>query len=57
MSLLQAPAETFNFMVLGFSVILGLLSLYVLSLAVRFRNSERDLELLEGVEVEEDSTS
>jgi hypothetical protein len=57
MSLLQAPAETFNFMVLGFSVILGMLFLYVLSLAVRFRNSERDLKLLQEVEVEEDLTS
>ena len=55
MFLLQAPAETFNYMVLGFSVILGVLILYILSIAVRFRNLQRDMRLLEEVEVERDS--
>ncbi|MFN2303667.1 MAG: hypothetical protein ACK2TV_08030 [Anaerolineales bacterium] len=55
MFLQQAPAETFNYMVLGFSVILSVLILYILSIVVRFRNLKRDINLLEEVEVEKDS--
>ena len=54
MSLQQAPAETFNYMVLGFSVILSVLFLYILSLAVRFRNLMRDLMVMKEIEVKED---
>jgi hypothetical protein len=50
MNLLQAPAETFNYMVLGFSVILGVTFLYILSLVVRIRNLKRDLPLLQEVD-------
>lgn len=46
----EAPADTFNFMVLGFGVILGTMGLFVLSLLVRFRNLKRELEYLEGTE-------
>ena len=53
MLLQQAPAETFNYMVLGFSVILSVLSLYILSIAVRYRNLQRDIRLLEEVEVDQ----
>jgi len=55
MLLQQAPAETFNYMVLGFSVILSVLFLYILSIVVRFRNLQRDMRLLEEGEVERDS--
>ena len=54
MSLQQAPAETLNYMVFGFSVILSVLLLYVLSLAVRFRNLKRDLMVLKEIEVKEE---
>jgi hypothetical protein len=54
MFLLQAPAETFNYMVLGFSVILSVLFLYILSLAVRFRNLKRDLMVLKEIERQEE---
>ncbi len=47
MNLEQIPAETFNFMVLGFSVILGVMILFVISLTVRFRKLNRDLKLLQ----------
>jgi hypothetical protein len=50
MSLEQAPAETFNYMVFGFSVILSVLLLYILSLVVRFRNLKRDLMVLKEVD-------
>ncbi len=47
MYLQEAPAETFNYMAFGFIVILGTMGLYVLSLINRFRNIERDMELLD----------
>jgi len=47
MLLQEAPAETFNYMALGYSVILGVMGLYVLTLISRFRNLERDTELLD----------
>jgi hypothetical protein len=46
----EAPAETFNYMVLGFAVILGTMGLHVVSLLVRFRNLRRDLEVLDEVQ-------
>ncbi len=47
------PAETFDFMVLGFAVIVGSMALFLVSLVVRFNNLRRDLDLLEEVESEE----
>jgi hypothetical protein len=48
----ETPADTFNFMVLGFGVILGSMGLFVISLFVRFRNLRRDLEYLKETEGE-----
>ncbi len=48
----DAPADTFNYMVLGFGVILGLMALFILSFFVRFRNLRRELEYLEETEGE-----
>ncbi len=47
MFLQEAPAETFNYMAFGFIVILGTMGLYLLSLINRYRNLERDMELLD----------
>jgi hypothetical protein len=55
MFLQQNPAETFNYMVLGFSVILGVLFVYIISILVRFRNLKKDITLLQEVEVEKDT--
>ena len=49
----EAPADTFNYMVLGFAVILGTMGLHVASLLVRFRNLRRDLEVLDEVQAGE----
>jgi hypothetical protein len=38
------PADTLNEMILGFSVILGVLVLYTLSLLLRIRKSQRQLK-------------
>jgi len=50
MFLQDAPADTANYMILGFGVILGLIGLYLVSLAVRWRNAQRDLRMLEEIE-------
>jgi membrane-bound ClpP family serine protease len=47
------PAETFDYMVLGFAVILGSMGLFLVSLVVRYRNLKRDLDLLEEMEAKE----
>lgn len=47
------PAETFDYMVLGFAVILGSMAFFLVSLVVRFNNVGRDLDLLEEMESEE----
>ena len=53
MNLLQATADTFNYMVLGYAFILGVLTLYIISIAIRFRNLRNESELLKEVDLEE----
>jgi hypothetical protein len=45
----EAPAETLNYMLFGFAVILGSMALHMLSLWVRQRNLRRDLEVLDEI--------
>lgn len=47
---LQAAAETMDFMLLGFAVILGTMGLFILSLYMRYRSLKQDLEVLEEIE-------
>ncbi len=49
----EVPAETFNFMILGFVVILGVMGVYLISLYVRSRQLDRDLEFLREIEADE----
>ena len=53
MFLQETTANTFNYMILGFGVILGVIVLYLISLVARFRNLYRDLELLNEIEADE----
>ncbi len=46
----ETPAETFDFMVYGFAVILGSIALFIASLARRFNNLRRDLQVLDEAE-------
>lgn len=46
----DAPAETLDFMILGYAVILGMITLFLISLALRFRRLRRDLEMLKELE-------
>jgi CcmD family protein len=49
----QAPAETTRYMIAGYTVIFSVMLLYVLSLVIRRRNLERDLETLKDMESKE----
>jgi CcmD family protein len=50
---LQAPAETTRYLVAGYTVIFGIMFLYIISLIVRTRNLKRQLELLKELELEQ----
>ena len=41
------PLETTNFMIMGYTVIFGVMAIYILSLKNRKKNLELDLEILE----------
>ena len=49
----QAPAQTSNYMIAGYVVIFGVMLLYVISLIVRRRNLEQDVQVLETLGEEE----
>lgn len=48
----EAPADTFGYMFFGYAVILITMALYIVSLRVRSKNLQKDLELLTEIEVE-----
>lgn len=50
--ILQAPAETTNYLIAGYTVIFGIMFLYVISLIVRSRNLKRQLETLRELDQE-----
>ena len=43
----DVPADTTSYAIMGFVVIFGVMGLYVLSLIMRRRNLEQDLEVLQ----------
>ncbi len=53
MMLQEGPAQTTNYMIFGYAVIFGVLLIYIISLYLRQRNLERDLELMEELEKEQ----
>jgi hypothetical protein len=50
MTLQDGPAQTTNYMLIGYTVIFGSMLIYVISLYLRQRNLERDLELMKELE-------
>jgi CcmD family protein len=46
----QGPAQTTGYMVLGYAVIFSVMLLYLISLAVRSRNLQRNLKSLKEPE-------
>jgi hypothetical protein len=49
----EGPANTTSYMIAGYSVIFGVMLIYLISLMVRQRNLEKDLEVLEEIQGEE----
>ena len=46
----EIPAETTNYMILGYTIVFGTLAAYLFSLYSRKRNLEKDKEVLEELE-------
>jgi hypothetical protein len=47
MILQEGPAQTTNYMIMGYVVIFGMMLIYIASLYLRQRNLKQDLELME----------
>lgn len=47
---MNAPADTMEFMIAGYSVIFGVMLLYLVSLVVRWRNLRQDEQLIEQLD-------
>ena len=52
LSILMQPADTWNYFVMGYAICFGVMGLYVASYFVRFRNLNREYELLKELESE-----
>ena len=50
----EGPADTTSYMIAGYSVIFGVMLLYVISLMVRQRNLQKDLEVLEEIQSDQE---
>jgi hypothetical protein len=48
----EAPANTTNYMIAGYAVIFGVMLIYLISLLVRQRNLQKDLEVLADMQGE-----
>ena len=48
--LLDAPANTTNYMIAGYAVIFGAILIYLLSLYIRQRNLNQDMQVLDSLE-------
>lgn len=46
----EGPADTLDYMIMGYAVIFGVMLIYLVSLWVRSRNLRRDLEILADLE-------
>ena len=51
--LVQAPANTLTYYIAGYTVFFSVMILYLVSLWLRKRNLQRDLELMEELEKKE----
>ncbi len=49
----EGPADTVNYMIAGYAVILGTIGLYIASLIMRFRSLRQDEALLDEIEAEQ----
>ncbi len=47
---LEGPAQTFNYMLLGYAVILGCIAVLLTSMIARYRSLKRELQMLQDME-------
>ena len=47
---LEGPAQTFNYMLLGYAAILGCMTVLLISMITRYRSLKRDLQMLQDLE-------
>ena len=50
----EGPADTTTFIVAGYAIIFGAMPLYLISLLVRQRNLQKDLEVLEEIQTDQE---
>ena len=48
----EGPADTTSYMIAGYAIIFGVMLIYLISLLVRQRNLQKDLEVLEEIQGE-----
>ena len=49
----EGPADTLNYMIAGYAVIIGTIGLYIVSLIMRFRSLRQDEVLLDEIDAEQ----
>jgi hypothetical protein len=49
----EGPADTTSYMIAGYAIIFGVMLLYLISLLVRQRNLQKDLEVLEEIQTDQ----
>lgn len=52
----EAPADTTTYMIAGYAVIFGVMLIYLVSLRLRRRNLKQDMEVLQELEDQGDSS-
>jgi hypothetical protein len=50
----EGPADTTSYMIAGYAVIFGVMLLYLISLFVRQRNLQKDLEVFEEIQTDQE---
>lgn len=50
----EGPANTTSYMIAGYAIIFGVMLLYLISLLVRQRNLQKDLEVLEEIQTDQE---
>ncbi|MEA3350597.1 MAG: hypothetical protein U9Q82_08260 [Chloroflexota bacterium] len=46
----QSTPDTFDYMIAGYGVLFGVMSIYLVSLFMRFRSLKRNIEMLEELD-------
>jgi hypothetical protein len=49
----EGPADTTSYMIAGYAIIFGVMLIYLISLLVRQRNLQKDLDVLEEIQREQ----